>query len=178
VEDRGELRGRERLETQVERLSHTAYFMGMAVQAARRSTCPRRMVGCVITSQDNFVLATGHNGAPSGFRHCMQEGCLMVDGHCVRTLHAELNAVRGASFSAREAHIAYCTDQPCVACVKTMFAFGVRYVVYVRPYEDNARDAFVRDVSMVVSSMLELDFLTTLEERAEVINNFSLIGGL
>src|SRR5258708_13297504 len=58
------------------------YFMGIAQQAATRSTCPRKHVGAVIV-RDRAVLSTGNNGSIRGLPHCEDDGCVMEDGHCV-----------------------------------------------------------------------------------------------
>src|SRR3972149_3897915 len=68
------------------------YFLKLAMLASERSTCPRMHCGCVLV-KDRFVLATGYNGSIPGQPHCEDEGCLIVDGHCVRTNHAEINAL-------------------------------------------------------------------------------------
>lgn len=70
--------------------------MGITTQVAARSTCDRAQVGAVIV-KDRRILTTGYNGAPAGLPHCDDIGHLMVDGHCVRTLHAEQNAILQAA---------------------------------------------------------------------------------
>ena len=66
--------------------------MDIAFTVAQRSTCDRAHVGAVLV-RDRRMLTTGYNGAPAGLPHCDDVGHLMVDGHCVRTLHAEQNAI-------------------------------------------------------------------------------------
>jgi len=68
------------------------YFISIAERVAARSTCPRASVGAVIT-KDKRIIATGYNGSMPGEGHCTEIGCLMVDNHCERTVHAETNAV-------------------------------------------------------------------------------------
>lgn len=80
------------------RPSWNDYFLAIAEVVSRRSTCPRAHVGAVIVSTDNRILATGYNGSPPGESHCDNVGCLVVDNHCQRTLHAEVNAI---AFAAR-----------------------------------------------------------------------------
>src|SRR5690606_2744344 len=74
------------------RVGWDEYFMGIARQVASRSTCDRKHVGAVIV-RDRMILATGYNGSIRGIAHCDDEGHLMEDGHCVRTVHAEANAI-------------------------------------------------------------------------------------
>lgn len=78
------------------RQSWDYYFMTIAKDVAARSTCPRAAVGAVIV-KDNHILTTGYNGAPTDEPHCTDAGCLMVNGHCERTVHAETNAVAQAA---------------------------------------------------------------------------------
>src|SRR5688500_5156690 len=71
-------------------------WMGMALNVSVRSTCPRGYVGAVLVSPDQRVLGTGYNGSPRGLPHCEDAGCLLIAGHCTRTIHAELNAILNA----------------------------------------------------------------------------------
>jgi dCMP deaminase len=68
------------------------YFMKIAHVVALRSTCDRAFVGTVMVL-DKRILTTGFNGSPAGLPHCDEAGHLMVEGHCVRTIHAEANAI-------------------------------------------------------------------------------------
>ncbi len=56
---------------------------------ALRSTCQRLSVGATIV-KDNRIIAGGYNGSVAGEVHCIDEGCLIEDGHCIRTIHAEI----------------------------------------------------------------------------------------
>lgn len=121
------------------------YFIEMAKLAARRATCPRRRVGAVL-ARDNRVIATGYNGSVRGEPHCDDVGCLMVDGRCKRTLHAELNAllqcaVNGVSSAGSTI---YTTDFPCIDCAKALAQAGVRAVVYLVDYPDPNSAAVLR----------------------------------
>lgn len=113
------------------------YFIEMAKLAAARATCPRRRVGSVLV-RDQRLIATGYNGAIRGAPHCDDVGCLMVDNHCVRTVHAELNALLQCALNGVSSAGAtlYCTDFPCVACAKAMVQAGVRRLVYLSEYPD------------------------------------------
>ena len=72
------------------------YFIQIAKEVAKRSTCPRAAVGAVI-AKDNRILTTGYNGAPAGEEHCTDVGCLMENEHCQRAVHAETNAIAQAA---------------------------------------------------------------------------------
>ena len=84
------------------RASWDEYFMNIAREVSTRSTCDRKFVGAVIV-RDKSILATGYNGSIRGLPHCDEEGHLMEDGHCVRTVHAEANAIVQAARQ-RRAH--------------------------------------------------------------------------
>lgn len=123
------------------RPSWNEYFALMAHVASLRSTCPRARVGVVLV-KDRRVVATGYNGSPAGLPHCLEVGCLMVDGHCQRAIHAEQNAiVQAALHGVSTAGTAcYCTHYPCSTCAKLLINAGVSKVFYLneyRPYEPN-----------------------------------------
>lgn len=113
------------------------YFLRMAELAASRSTCPRRHVGAVLV-RDRQVVATGYNGSVRGDVHCEDAGCLLENGHCVRCVHAELNALLqcAASSQTSAGTTMYCTDFPCLNCAKAMVQARVSAVVYRLPYPD------------------------------------------
>ena len=133
------------------------YFMDIAGRVATRSTCPRRSVGAVIVVNKR-ILATGYNGAPAGMDHCTDVGCLMVDGHCVRTLHAEQNAIiQAAQFgvSTRGSEI-YVTSSPCLNCAKAIINAGIIRVWYWQGYPDEIASGFL-EVAGVNLEKLEME---------------------
>ena len=111
--------------------------MNLAVQAAARSTCPRKTVGAVIV-RDKAVLATGYNGSLRGLPHCTDVGCLMENDHCVRTVHAEANAIlQAARLGVRiEAADIYVTASPCWNCFKLIANAGLRRIFFREFYRD------------------------------------------
>jgi len=113
------------------------YFMEVARTVATRATCPRASVGAVLV-RDHRILTTGYNGAPRHVAHCTETGCELVNGHCLRSTHAEANAiVQGALHGVQlEGATAYCTHQPCVNCAKLLISAGVVKIVYRDPYPD------------------------------------------
>ncbi len=120
------------------RPSWDEYFMQIARDVSTRATCNRRLVGAVVVL-DKRILTTGYNGAPHGLPHCSEVGCKMVDGHCVRTLHAEQNAiVQGAlnGVSLRGATL-YVTCQPCNNCAKMIINAGIVRVIFDGDYPDD-----------------------------------------
>ncbi|MDP7071799.1 MAG: deaminase, partial [Candidatus Marinimicrobia bacterium] len=75
-----------------DRVSWETYFMNIAQEVATRSTCSRKHVGSVIV-RDKTILSTGYNGSLRGLPHCDEAGHEMENDHCVRTVHAEANAI-------------------------------------------------------------------------------------
>jgi dCMP deaminase len=113
------------------------YFMGIARQAATRSTCQRKHVGAVIV-RDRTVLSTGYNGSIRGMPHCEDVGCVMEDGHCITTVHAEANAIlqaakNGVSIENSEL---YTTASPCWNCFKLIANAGIRRIYFGEFYRD------------------------------------------
>ncbi len=131
------------------RPSWDTYFMEIAFQVARRSTCPRAAVGAVIV-RDKRILTTGYNGAPTGLPHCTEVGCLMVNGHCVRTLHAEQNAIiQGALHGVDvSGSTIYVTHQPCLVCAKMIINAGIVRVVYAGDYPDEIAVGFLKEAGV------------------------------
>lgn len=122
------------------RQSWDAYFLELAAHAATRATCDRLRVGCVLV-RERDVLATGYNGSVSGMPHCDEVGHDMEDGHCVATVHAEMNAL---CMAARNGHstrgaCAYVTHLPCWLCFKLLVQAGIVRVVYAEAYRPNPR---------------------------------------
>ncbi|MDK2821270.1 MAG: dCMP deaminase [Clostridia bacterium] len=66
--------------------------------------------------------------------HCIDEGCIMVNGHCVRTIHAEVNALLECSPEERKEATIYVTDRPCPECSKLIISSKVKRVVFARDY--------------------------------------------
>ncbi len=131
------------------RPSWDEYFMSITFQVAKRSTCNRARVGAIIV-KDRRILTTGYNGAPAGLPHCDDVGHLMVDGHCVRALHAEQNAIIQAALhgvSVKGGTI-YVTHQPCLTCAKMIINAGIVRVVYAGDYPDENSRAFLAEAGV------------------------------
>ena len=131
------------------RVSWERYFMNLAIQAATRSTCPRKSVGAVIV-RDKTVLSTGYNGSVRGAPHCTEVGCLMENDHCVRTVHAEANAlVQAAHNGVRlEGAEIYVTASPCFNCFKLIVNAGIRRVCFGEFYRDDKVLRFADDLGI------------------------------
>lgn len=112
-------------------------WMLVARAVAERATCLRRKVGAVVVL-DGQIVATGYNGAPRGEAHCLDAGCELEHGHCVRSVHAELNALLQAGRVGRSLNDAtlYTTASPCRRCMQGLVNAGVKRVVYAERYQD------------------------------------------
>ena len=125
------------------------YFMRIAVEVSSRATCDRKHVGAVIV-RDKMILATGYNGSMRGIEHCDDVGHLMQDGHCVRTVHAEANAIVQAArngIRTGEASI-YVTASPCFSCFKLIANAGIARIVFGEFYRDERIFDFSRQLGL------------------------------
>ncbi|MFA5076135.1 MAG: cytidine/deoxycytidylate deaminase family protein [Patescibacteria group bacterium] len=131
------------------RPSWDEYFMGIAKAAASRATCDRGRSGCCI-ARDKRILVTGYVGSPMNCPHCDEVGHELhtvrhLDGHetqhCIRTTHAEQNAICQAALlgvSLNGATI-YCKMTPCYVCAKMIINCGIKRVVCEFDYHDGER---------------------------------------
>ena len=113
------------------RIDRETMFMQITEVVAKRSTCLRARVGATII-RDNRVVSIGYAGAPSRLKHCTENGCKIEDGHCVRTVHAEANAIAFAAKAGIPTDGAemYITHSPCKNCAKLIINSGIRRVTY------------------------------------------------
>ncbi|USN45413.1 MAG: cytidine/deoxycytidylate deaminase family protein [Candidatus Woesearchaeota archaeon] len=131
-----------------ERPTWDDYFLGIADSVSKRATCDRGRSGCVI-AKDKQILVSGYVGSPIGLPHCDDAGhqlkqVIHEDGskstHCVRTVHAEQNAIcqaakRGISI---EGATMYCRMTPCRVCAMLLINAGIKRVVCEKRYHAGA----------------------------------------
>lgn len=134
------------------RISRDEMFIRIAQVVAMRSTCDRANVGAVLV-KDNRVISIGYNGSKPGEPHCDEVGHLMENGHCVRTLHAESNAIDFATKmypGGIKGLTIYCTHFPCMGCVITIIqdkftydllgkGVSIERLVYLHDYGDGIK---------------------------------------
>ncbi|MCJ0930802.1 ComE operon protein 2 [Virgibacillus halodenitrificans] len=144
----------------MERISWDQYFMAQSHLLALRSTCTRLMVGATIV-RDKRIIAGGYNGSVTGSVHCMDEGCYVIDGHCVRTVHAEANALlQCAKFGVpTENADVYVTHFPCLQCCKQLIQAGIKTVYYAEDYRNHPYVEQLFSESGVKTVKVELDYL-------------------
>lgn len=146
------------------------YFMEVCRAIAKRATCDRGRSGCVI-ARDNQILVTGYVGAPRGLPHCDDVGHQLkkiqhedgsISQHCVRTVHAEQNAIcqaakRGISI---DGATLYCKMTPCRTCAMLIINCGIIRVVAEKRYHDSADS-----IEMFKQAGIKLEHLSdTIEE--------------
>jgi dCMP deaminase len=132
-----------------------SYFMKIAYAVSERSTCDRAFVGCVLVL-DKRILTTGFNGSPVGQPHCDEVGHLLVDEHCVRTIHAETNAIIQAAVHGVSTRGCFCyvTHFPCLNCTKALINAGITRLVYHIAYrqDENALE-FLRTAQVEINEL-------------------------
>ncbi len=138
------------------RLPWDEYFIELMNTVANRATCDRGRSGCVIV-RDKRIISTGYVGSPPGLPHCDEVGHLMkevidedgtVRKHCVRTIHAEQNAICQAARLgiALEGSTLYCKMEPCRVCAMLIISCGITKVVAQKKYHaaQESRDMFAQ----------------------------------
>ncbi len=139
------------------------YFLNLALEVGKRATCDRGKSGCVVV-KDKRIISTGYVGSPVGLQHCDEAGHLMhtvqnPDGttsqHCIRTTHAETNAVAQAArhgISVLGATL-YCKMEPCYKCAQMIVNAGITRVVCMRRYHGAA---YTREIFKQAGVKLEI----------------------
>jgi len=117
-----------------DRLPLDQWFMKLARDYSERGTCSRARVGAIV-AQNNLLVSAGYNGSPPGIQHCEDTICLLENGHCIRTLHAEDNALWFAGPERTKGATLYTTHFPCWECCKLIVRAGIRVVVYDEDYQ-------------------------------------------
>jgi len=126
------------------------YFMEVTNAIGHRGTCDRGRSGCII-AKDKQILATGYVGSPAGFPHCDDIGhdlkkTIEEDGsislHCVRTVHAEQNAICQAAKRGTpiDGATMYVKMTPCRTCAMLLINCGIKRVYAERKYHSGAEE--------------------------------------
>lgn len=138
--------------------------MSIAELVGTRSTCDRGRTGCVIVKEKR-LLVTGYAGSPIGLPHCDEVGHEMHkvihdDGteseHCIRTAHAEQNAIAQAARMgiALDGGTVYCKMTPCYTCAKILINSGIKKVVALKDYHSSKRSKEIFETAGVKLSIL------------------------
>lgn len=131
-------------------------LMNSAHLWARRGTCSRAQVGCVI-SRNGRNLVSGYNGAPAGMDHCdhrcicmpvsegndlpkrwVEDRLCTAHEPCVNAVHAEANALAfaakyGVGIEGAELHT---TRVPCLTCAGLIINAGIIRVVWFEEHRE------------------------------------------
>lgn len=132
--------------------------MRLARHTATRSTCTRLHAGAVIV-RDNYVLAGGYNGSIRGTPHCEDAGCLIMNDHCVRTIHSEANTIIQAARTGIQIEGAdiYVTHSPCWSCFKLIANAGIKRIYYGEFYDNKDNKMMVDFAEKVGIEIIEVD---------------------
>lgn len=121
------------------RPSKDEYFLEMAQLVARRGTCARRQVGCVLVDNRSIVLATAYNGVPKDVTHCIDKSCpgrSFSSGQGLsecQAIHAEMNALLWCS-DVSKIETLYSTASPCNDCLKVLLNTSTKNIVFIGEY--------------------------------------------
>ncbi|WP_314084497.1 ComE operon protein 2 [uncultured Gemella sp.] len=153
----------------MQRISWDEYFMAQSHLLSLRSTCSRLSVGATIV-KDKRIVSGGYNGSIKGDEHCIDVGCKVVEGHCVRTIHAEINAILQCSkFGVgTEGATIYVTHFPCLNCTKSIIQAGIKEICYANDYRNNEYARELLEKSGVIVRKIDYDVNNVIER---LLNN-------
>jgi len=143
------------------RISKDEYFMNIAREVSKRSTCTRRQIGAIIVSESGEIKSTGYNGNPRGIPHCEEGGGCIRDklkipsGTRMETctaVHAEQNALIQAGTNSKDATM-YSTIVPCPICARMIINAQIKRVVYCGDYSDTTGLDILRQVGIEVTEL-------------------------
>lgn len=141
-------------------------YLKMAEEWAKLSYCKRKQVGALIV-KDRMIISDGYNGTPSGFENCCED----QDGRTHwYVLHAEANAILKLAGSTQSANGAtlYLTLSPCKECSKLVLQAGIKKVVYLDDYSDNAGIEFLQNHGIeILKISRENDTQNTINDELE-----------
>ncbi|MFA6321930.1 MAG: cytidine/deoxycytidylate deaminase family protein [Candidatus Buchananbacteria bacterium] len=129
------------------------YFMAIAKIVASRGTCDRLYTGSVLV-KNNRIISTGYNGSPAGLAHCSDVGHLMEEGHCVRTIHGEHNALLQVAVQGGTSTVGstlYSKYSPCIHCTKYIISCGVKRVVVGKVYRNEKAMDMLKEAGVEVT---------------------------
>ena len=139
------------MNTNTIRPSWDDYFKEIVQVTAKRSSCNRLHVGCILV-KDNRIISQGYNGFLPG---CPHES-IVRNNHEQSTIHAEQNAItdcakRGVSCNNSTAYI---THYPCINCFKLLLASGIKSIKYINDYKnDELVDVFLQQCDVVIEKI-------------------------
>lgn len=132
-------------------------FFSIAEEVAIQASCPRRSVGCILVDSYDTIVSNGYNGSARDVETCLEVGCLIEGGHCVRAVHAEIRAIANAARRGVNLHDcrAYCTLLPCINCMQALRIAGVRVIIYDEVYDREEKNHLFRMAERAGISLIE-----------------------
>lgn len=158
------------------RPSWDEFWMIQALFYSTRSTCDRLRTACLIVGPDNRLRSAGYVGSVAGTSHCDEVGHFMVDSHCLRTIHAEDNAIAYRGQEDFEGATVYLVTSPCVICAKHLMNVGVKRIVYAQEFGNvHGKDKgweFIHDLAKqknISFEKLPIDFHTVVDSMLHLL---------
>ena len=135
---------------------HRKMYMRIAQSVALSGTCDRAQVGAVIV-KNGCIIGLGYNGSARGDKSCDNNGHIMDSGHCIRTIHAEENAIINAARNSIGTLGAtmFCTHKPCYRCCQRVINAGIEMVYFDIDYGQNTdnRDQLLKRTGLKLISL-------------------------
>lgn len=139
-----------------QRLTVDEYFDLIALIFACRGTCDRLRTATVIRDPKNILIAGGYNGALPGLPHCDDIGHLMVENHCLRTIHGEENALLNClDLSRIKDGVATIIGTPCLPCANKVLSKDVKRLRYIGSYNNALGGGFIKELCDQKNVILE-----------------------
>ena len=125
------------------------YFLNIAQEVGKRSTCLRRRYGAIIV-KDNIIISTGYNGSPRGEANCIETGlcererlhvpkgeryelCVAVHGEQNAIINADPLKMQGATIYIVGINVAdgsFASGAPCLLCRRMIKNAQISTVIY------------------------------------------------
>lgn len=148
------------------------FWFTIALFYSTRGTCDRLKAACLLVDRDNRLVGAGYNGSLPGDPHCDEIGHLVVDGHCLRTLHAEVNAILHSTGDLTGA-TAYVLGTPCIDCVKKLLSKKIKKILFTRDYDNRARGGqYIFELAKNQGTeikKIEINFAKALEKKFNIL---------
>ncbi|MDD3399693.1 MAG: deaminase [Candidatus Paceibacterota bacterium] len=158
--------------SKIKRPSWDEFWFTLALFYSTRGTCDRLRAACLLVDRNNRLVGAGYNGSLPGHPHCDEVGHLMVDGHCIRTLHAEVNAILHSTADL-EGATAYVLGTPCIDCVKKLISKSVKRILFTRDYDNKARGGEhifeLAEISGVEMKRVDMDFDEVINKELDIL---------
>jgi dCMP deaminase len=136
-------------------LRYDKAYLRIAQSWAKLSHCKRKQVGAIIV-KDDMIISDGYNGTPSGFDNCCEDDAGNTHWY---VLHAEANAILKVAKSTNNAKGAtlYLTLSPCKDCSKLILQAGIKRLVYIKGYKDDAGITFLQSAGLAVEQISDIE---------------------